>query len=169
VWDFKGIRQHLGEGRRRSPERSGLDARRRSASFPFELAYRLINMFSVMGDRVLDPFAGCGTTMQAAMTAGRNSISVEIEESLIPFFQAQAHTIVPWANERILERLERHRRFVEERRHSGRELKYMNRFYDFPVVSRQEREILIPYLSSMHRNGDLHWRIDYSGELSLRL
>jgi DNA modification methylase len=166
LWDFKGTRQHLGEGRGRRP---GPQARRRSGAFPFELAYRLVNMFSVMGDRVLDPFAGCGTTMQAAMTAGRNSMSVEIEESLIPYFQAQAHSIVPWANERILMRLEGHRRFVEERRQSGRELKYMNRFYDFPVVSRQEREILIPYLGALHQSGDLQWRIDYSREPILRL
>jgi DNA modification methylase len=170
VWDFKGIRQYLGEGKRGNPERAGRDARRRrSAAFPFEMAYRLVNMFSVMGDRVLDPFAGCGTTMQAAMTAGRNSVSVEIEESLIPFFQAQVHGIVPSANERILMRLERHRRFVEECRSGDRELKYMNRHYDFPVVSRQEREVLFRYLCGIARIADRHWRIDYSDEPNLRL
>jgi hypothetical protein len=36
-------------------------------------------MFSFCGDTVLDPFAGTGTTMLAAMRAGRNSIGVEIE------------------------------------------------------------------------------------------
>jgi DNA modification methylase len=169
TWDFKGIRQHLGEGKRGSTDTAGRDARRRSAAFPFELAYRLVNMFSVMGDRVLDPFAGCGTTMQAAMSAGRNSISVEIEEGLIPFFQAQAQGIVPSANERILMRLERHRRFVEECRQGGRELKYVNRYYNFPVVSRQEREILFRHLTGSARISDLHWRIDYSGEPRLRL
>jgi hypothetical protein len=126
-------------------------------------------MFSVKGDLVLDPFAGCGTTMLAAMCACRNSQGVEIEESLIPFIQAQVNEIVPRANERILERLERHRLFVEERRRRGRELKYTNSFHDFPVVSRQEREILIEHLSSLARIGDLHWRIDYSPDLTLRL
>jgi hypothetical protein len=48
-------------------------------------------------------------------------------------------------------------------------LKYTNRFYDCPVVSRQEREILIEFLSSLIRVDDLHWRIDYSPDLSLRL
>lgn len=36
-------------------------------------------MFSFVGDTVLDPFAGTGTTMVAAMRSGRNSIGVEIE------------------------------------------------------------------------------------------
>jgi DNA modification methylase len=169
VWDFKGVRQHLSERKSVKPGASRREARSRSAAFPFELAYRLINMFSVKGDLVMDPFAGCGTTMAAAMCAGRNSLGIEIEETLIPFIQVQVNEIIPSANERILERLERHRLFVEECRRSGRELKYTNRFYDFPVVSRQERDILIHYLCSLDRISDLHWRIDYSPDLSLRL
>jgi hypothetical protein len=107
--------------------------------------------------------------MLAAMCAGRNSQGVEIEESLIPFIQAQVNEIVPRANERILERLERHRLFVEECRASGRELKYTNRFYGFPVISRQEREILVEYLRSLVRIDDLRWRIEYAPELGLLL
>ncbi|MEE9307526.1 MAG: DNA methyltransferase [Spirochaetia bacterium] len=49
--------------------------RGRSGAFPFELAYRLINMFSVKGDLVLDPFVGSGTTILAAMCTGRNSVA----------------------------------------------------------------------------------------------
>jgi modification methylase len=169
VWDFKGVRQHLGGGSGAKRDAAHRGARSRSGAFPFELAYRLINMFSVKQDLVLDPFAGCGTTMLAAMCAGRNSQGVEIEQSLAPFFQAQVNQIVPLANARILERLERHRLFVEECRHRGRELKYTNRFYDFPVISRQEREILIEYLLSLVRVDDLSWRIDYAPQLSLPL
>jgi len=44
-------------------------------------------MFSFAGDTVLDPFAGTGTTALAALSAGRNSISVEIE----PKYVAIAH------------------------------------------------------------------------------
>jgi modification methylase len=36
-------------------------------------------MFSFVGDTVLDPFCGSGTTMVAAYRTGRNSIGVEIE------------------------------------------------------------------------------------------
>jgi modification methylase len=47
--------------------------------FPVEVAERLIRMFSYAGDTVLDPFAGVGTTSEAARACGRNSISVEVE------------------------------------------------------------------------------------------
>jgi site-specific DNA-methyltransferase (adenine-specific) len=53
------------------------------APFPPEIAERLIRMFSFAGDIVLDPFAGSGSTAVAAIQAGRNSISVEIEEQYL--------------------------------------------------------------------------------------
>jgi DNA modification methylase len=49
------------------------------APFPVELAERLIKMFSFAGDTVFDPFSGTGSTALAALNAGRNSISNEIE------------------------------------------------------------------------------------------
>ncbi len=49
------------------------------APFPSELAERLIKLFSFAGDTVLDPFSGTGSTAIAALNAGRNSISNEIE------------------------------------------------------------------------------------------
>lgn len=49
------------------------------APYPVELADRLIRMFSFAGDIVLDPFAGTCSTAVAALGAGRNSISNEID------------------------------------------------------------------------------------------
>jgi site-specific DNA-methyltransferase (adenine-specific) len=49
------------------------------APFPIEIAERLIRMFSFAGDVVLDPFVGTGSTLAAAVSAGRNSIGVEID------------------------------------------------------------------------------------------
>lgn len=49
------------------------------APFPKELAFRLISMFSFVGDTVLDPFWGTGTTTAAAIDAHRCSIGYEIE------------------------------------------------------------------------------------------
>ena len=53
------------------------------APFPVEMAGRLIRMFSFAGDTILDPFVGSGSTAVAAIRAGRNSISVEIEETYL--------------------------------------------------------------------------------------
>ena len=80
VWDFKGTRQALGHP----------DLRERSAAFPFELPFRLINMYSMRGDTVLDPFVGTGTTVLAAMAGGRHSIGVDIDETLLAVFRDEA-------------------------------------------------------------------------------
>lgn len=53
------------------------------APYPLELATRLIRMFSFIGDTVLDPFAGTGTTALAAMRYGRSSLSYEVEPAYV--------------------------------------------------------------------------------------
>jgi site-specific DNA-methyltransferase (adenine-specific) len=58
---------------------TGASTRNHPAPFPLELASRLVRMFSFTEDTVLDPFCGSGTTMVAALRAGRNSIGVEID------------------------------------------------------------------------------------------
>jgi len=57
----------------------GASTREHPAPFPLALAERLIRMFSFVGDTVLDPFAGTGTTGAAAAAWGRNSIGFEID------------------------------------------------------------------------------------------
>jgi modification methylase len=58
---------------------TGASTREHPAPFPLELAYRLVRMFSFSGDTVIDPFCGTGTTMVAAMKAGRNSVGIDID------------------------------------------------------------------------------------------
>jgi site-specific DNA-methyltransferase (adenine-specific) len=57
------------------------------AAFPEELPRRLIRMFSFVGDSVLDPFLGSGTTSLAAKNLNRNSIGYEINEEFLPIIK----------------------------------------------------------------------------------
>jgi len=57
------------------------------AAFPEELPYRIIKLFSYVGETVLDPFVGSGTTMKVARLLGRNSIGIEIKKSLVPIIK----------------------------------------------------------------------------------
>ena len=57
------------------------------AMFPEELPKRLIKMFSFVGDTILDPFLGSGTTSLAAKNLNRNSIGYEINQDFIPFIK----------------------------------------------------------------------------------
>jgi DNA modification methylase len=75
IWQVTGIRQTNGE------------LERRTAAFPREIVTRLIKMFSVKGDTVLDPFLGSGTTTEAAWREGRNSIAYEIDNDLLPIIK----------------------------------------------------------------------------------
>lgn len=52
------------------------------AAFPEELPYRIIKLFSYVGETVLDPFAGSGTTLKVARLLSRNSVGYEIIRDL---------------------------------------------------------------------------------------
>lgn len=58
---------------------TGASTRNHPAPYPLELAERLIRMFSFVGDTVLDPFLGTGTTSVAAAKTGRNSMGFEVD------------------------------------------------------------------------------------------
>jgi len=61
----------------------GASTREHPAPYPLELAERLIRMFSFVGDMVLDPFMGTGTTALAASKCGRNSVNFEIDREYL--------------------------------------------------------------------------------------
>jgi modification methylase len=60
---------------------TGASTRNHPAPYPVDLANRLIRMFSFVGDTVLDPFLGTGTTSLAAMQCGRHSIGFDVDET----------------------------------------------------------------------------------------
>lgn len=75
-WNFNGVKQdkHL-------------------AMFPEELPKRLIKMFSFVGDTVLDPFLGSGTTTLVAKNLNRNSVGYEINKEFLPHIKEKIGTI----------------------------------------------------------------------------
>jgi len=71
IWSLKGTRQTVSE------------LERRTAAYPDEIADRLIKMFSIKGDTLLDPFLGSGTTAKVALQNERNSIGYETDQNLL--------------------------------------------------------------------------------------
>jgi site-specific DNA-methyltransferase (adenine-specific) len=57
------------------------------AMFPEELPKRLVKMFTFVGDTVLDPFLGSGTTTLAAKNLSRNSVGYEINGDFLPIIK----------------------------------------------------------------------------------
>jgi modification methylase len=159
-WDLKGIGQALNNGQ----------TRQRSGAFPFELAYRLINMYSLKGDTVLDPFLGTGTTTLAAVAAGRNSLGVELDSNLSgSVCDLLAYDVVNRCNKRIRRRFEDHRAFVMEREqtHGLGCFKHRNKNYDFPVMTKQETEIRIEYLKSVKQTDSNTFTAEYTKQICL--
>jgi DNA modification methylase len=132
VWaDVTGEHQALDDG----------ELRERSAAFPFEIPYRLVNMYSVYGDTVLDPFWGTGTTSLAAMVAGRNSVGYELEDGFAGVFDERVQDVPAFSRDVVETRLANHRAFVARRRDEGETFEYEAEQYGFPVTSAAERSI----------------------------
>lgn len=142
------------------------NVRERSAAFPFELAYRLINMFSVKGDIVLDPYLGTGTTMLAAMNSGRNSIGFEIDPFFENIIKNRTKKIIEHSNKYIEYRINKHLEFVKERESKKGPLKYTNKNYGFKVMTKQETEILINPLKSINLVSKNEFEVEYSDNIN---
>jgi modification methylase len=123
--------------------------RDRSGAYPFELAYRLINMFSLRQDTVLDPFLGTGTTTVAAIATGRNSIGIEIDPHFKEHHFLRFKNIVDFSNQLLENRIVNHLRFVQETIRTKGRLGYTSKIYGFPVMTNQETEITFDELNKV--------------------
>ncbi|MBN2737978.1 MAG: site-specific DNA-methyltransferase [Spirochaetales bacterium] len=134
-WRISGGRQDL-----LNPE-----TRKRSAAFPLELAQRLINMYSLKEDWILDPFGGTGTTLLAAAALGRNAICWDIDKAFQKVFSENFRSNYRWMSDFNIGRIEAHRSFVSEQKSLGKEIKHHNTFYDMPVKTLQEKNIQLAH------------------------
>lgn len=142
VWEgITGERQTLSDD----------DLRARSGAFPFAVPYRLINMYSLYGDTVLDPFWGTGTTSVAAITGARNSIGYEREPEFIEAFDERLERVASLSRSVVQDRLRRHENFVTDRQDAGNEVSYEATNYDVPVVTKQEQAIRFFSVSNLRR------------------
>jgi DNA modification methylase len=134
--------------------------RERSGAFPLALPYRLICMFSVYGDTVLDPFWGTGTTSLAAMVAGRNSVGYERDPAFADAFDRRVDDAPERSAAVLGDRLAAHRRFARESAADGDPLPYDAVHYDVPVKTRQERRVRLYAVEAVAATDD-GYRVDH--------
>lgn len=142
LWSFKGTKQKIDNS----------ETRKRSAAYPFELPYRLINMYSVQGDTVLDPFLGTGTTTLAAIASNRNSVGYEIDEKFQDIIVENIQqTSLQFFNSILDNRIINHKNFIHERESNpkNKRVKYYNENIGLPVMTRQEKDIKLYYLKDL--------------------
>ena len=140
MWDFKGIKQGLNHS----------ELRGRSGAYPLALAYRLINMYSLYGNVVLDPFMGTGTTGVAAIACARSSIGVEIDGAFAPVIIEQEKSCKPLAQALLSNRIADHAEFVQVHTRAKGPLKYTNLHHGFPIVTRQETGLQLYTIVDIH-------------------
>ncbi|MFT5679376.1 MAG: DNA modification methylase [Myxococcota bacterium] len=131
--------------------------RDRSGAYPLTLPYRLICMYSLYGETVIDPFAGTGTTLAAAIATGRNSIGIERDASMAPSIEASLAAAVAVGKQRAADRLVAHRAFVSARLEAGKTLTHHNAAHDVPVITAQEKLLELRAPVSLVRQADA-WR-----------
>ncbi len=145
LWEIKGVSQAINNSK---------STRSRNASFPFEIPYRLINMYSVEGDTVLDPFGGLGTTNIACMISNRNSIGVDIDSEITNLALDNMNINIDTANDYIHNRIKKHLTFIDSLDDEKKKKCYTNTFHGFPVKTRQETAIAFDQISNIEKIKD---------------
>jgi DNA modification methylase len=140
IWDLRGTPQAL----------TNRETRDRSGAFPFELAFRLICMYSLYEDHVLDPFLGTGTTTAAAIAAGRNSVGIEIDHRFDATIRETVGHGAEAGAERQRRRVRDHLDFARLRAETEKPLGYRNEPHGFPVMTRQEQHLEIRVAGEPH-------------------
>lgn len=158
LWEIKGTAQMVNNIKQ---------GRERSAAFPFEIPYRLVNMYSIEGDTILDPFVGIGTTNLACMASNRNSIGVEIDPYIADLARQNIASSQAMLNRIIDSRIVRHLNYIDSLSKEKRDLCYRNEILGFDVRTKQETAIRIDHLSdvSIAENGVVSCTYNTQNEL----
>ena len=144
LWDIKGTSQIISVTK---------GSRDRSAAFPFEIPYRLINMYSAEGDTVLDPFAGLGTTTMAAIASNRNSYGVEIDPEFAKLAIDHIRESSANLNKVIDKRIDAHLQFINNLPENKKANCYDNDLEGFKVKTKQETAIKFDHINGLQIDG----------------
>lgn len=147
LWEIKGTSQNIF---------SSKASRNRNASFPLEIPYRLVNMYSAKGDIVLDPFAGLGTTNIACMIANRNSIGVDIDDEIAKIALSNMEQNIKSLNKIIYDRINRHLKFIDSQPNEKKVKCYRNTPHGFLVKTKQEIAIEIEQLKEIVKKDNVY-------------
>ncbi len=153
IWlDLKGTRQAM---KKNSP-------RQRSGAFPLELVHRLVSMYSVKNDLIVDPFLGTGTTLLACAINQRNGIGFELQNDLKDEIE-KALISSPEIGKQIVDlRISNHLAFVENRIKQGKSFKYISEHHGFPVMTTQEIKLLLNAPETAVKKGKNSFEVTHS-------
>ncbi|MBN2509483.1 MAG: site-specific DNA-methyltransferase [Spirochaetales bacterium] len=144
LWEFKGTRQLMNHTGRRD----------RSAAYPLELAHRLVNMYSVRGDTVVDPFLGTGTTLIGCLMNARRCAGYEIDPGLKPVIEDLVIRARSGLNGLIAQRYADHLKFIGDYRNRKGDPKHHNSFHGFEVITKQETDLVLASIQEISLGPD---------------
>ncbi len=138
LWqDLKGIRQDIGPM-----------GRARSGAYPLSVPFRLVNMYSVLGDTVLDPFTGTGTTIVASAISGRNSLGYENNKDMVRIIEESMKQAESLSKSMVEHRMRSHGEFLRTQT-GGRTVKNYNNNLSAGVKHRSEEHIRLFVIDSI--------------------
>lgn len=156
LWEMQGKRQKL--------TTANEELRFRSAAFPFEIPYRLIQMFSLQGDMIFDPFMGTGTTALAAMTSGRNSLGIELDPLFKEEFLSssnQIKEIINQMNDYIDARIENHLTYMKSYIEKKGNTKHFNTSLNCRVITRSEAHLALYRVNNIQADDRHIFKVEY--------
>lgn len=153
LWEIKGTKQTILNNK----------GRERNASFPIEIPYRLVNMYSIEGDIVLDPFAGLGTINLACIASNRNSIGVDIIPEICELARENINNSKEVCNKIIRNRIDKHSEFISMLPDEKKDNCYYNKNLNMKVKTKQETDIKIDLVYNITSTNDFY-TCNYEGE-----
>lgn len=138
LWSVLGTRQ-----------KNNNTSRERNGAFPLEIPYRLISLWTVKNDTIIDIFGGTGTSSLAAIGLERNSIIFELKKEFKKDIEKRIFSSIDLINKKNKNRIIEYKNYLKDK---NKNPKYINDILGIPVISKQEEKISIPEISNIKLN-----------------